>query len=281
MFLVYKITSPSGRCYIGLTGNSLRKRWQSHVTRAIRKKAHHPLSAAIRRYGKESFCLEVIHEAETLLEAQCMEIAHICSFPEGMLYNLTLGGETDAGEGGRIFWSRIKQNPEEHAAYLKKLSDTKKQNDWSDYASMTAANLQWRKDNPEKAYKICQRNIRLANRASNLRRRETKMRQLKERLMWKHKRGVMTRKHALALWARRTEIEKQDVGAKIAEKQREHWAGISDPKVRSAKTADARAAIDRSKQGPAASKGVRKYWVDLKADPVRYAAYRAKRGWKP
>ena len=35
----------------------------------------------------------------------------------------------------------------------------------------------------------------------------------------------------------------------------------------------ARNAIDRSKQAPAASKGLKKFWEDLKKDPVRYKDY--------
>ena len=40
--------------------------------------------------------------------------------------------------------------------------------------------------------------------------------------MWKHKRNEMTRKNALASWAKRTEEEKAKIAQKISAKQRKN-----------------------------------------------------------
>ena len=91
--IVYKATSPSGKCYIGKTIYSLKKRiWQHN-----NHKKCPAFSNALVKYGKDAFTWEVLHTApeQCLFALEMIEIArHNCVSPNG--YNLTYGGE-----GGR------------------------------------------------------------------------------------------------------------------------------------------------------------------------------------
>lgn len=50
-----------------------------------------------------------------------------------------------------------------------------------------------------------------------------------------------------------------------------HIYRIESPSGRAYIGLKERCKIDRVKQGRAASEGLKKYWADLKADPIRYA----------
>lgn len=272
-YTIYRLTSPSGKSYIGLTKTPLKERWRHHVRRAFKESRNHPLYNAIRKYGPESFIVENIDSAPNKAEAQALERLYIAwTSPE---YNLSPGGEADGEAGSRIFWNRINADPEAREEYLKLLSEVKKKQDWSDYSTMSEKAQEWRKNNPREAYRLAYRAIRIARRSKPIKQKET--RSLKDRLMWKHKRSVKTRENTFALWARRTDAERIEVAAKISKKVKERWETVTDPQERSRLTAQARAAIDRKKQRPAASRGIKRFWEELRKDPARYAEYMAAR----
>lgn len=87
-WLVYKLTSPSGRSYIGVTSN-LKQRVLHHSWNADTA-----IGRALRKYGLEAFSVEVLFEGSRedcfRREAQLIE-EHGTLAPAG--YNLVAGGE--------------------------------------------------------------------------------------------------------------------------------------------------------------------------------------------
>jgi len=94
MRILYKLTFPNGKAYIGITTESLSRRVQRHIAYA-RANRQYAVSAAIRKYGEKSFVAEHIASAKSwsdLLNIEKMAIEQyntIC--PYG--YNMTGGGE--------------------------------------------------------------------------------------------------------------------------------------------------------------------------------------------
>ena len=275
-YTIYKITAPSGDCYIGYTSMTLSERWRHHKNRAFVEKYNHPFYEAIRKYGPDSFRVEVLSITSDRTQAQKTEREFIAT-TENAKFNLSPGGVEDASFGGKVFWERINKDKEAREIYLKKLSETKLKNDWSDYDKMVEASLEWRKKNPKLAYKLSYRNIRLANKklAETREPKEPVIddRSMKEKLMWKHKRAEVLRKNSFKMWKDRTEEERKAISNKMTKGRKKYFAAITDPEVRSKITEKARASIDRKKQGAAASKGVKEFWIQLKADPERYEKY--------
>lgn len=266
-YSIYKLTSPSGRSYVGLTKTSVHVRWLNHVKRANTGK-NHPLYNAIRKYGRENFIVETLETGLTEQEASVREKYHIPLLVNR--YNISDGGETDGEFGSRIFWAKMNSDPEARAAYIAKLSETKLANDWVDYEAFIKKSQRWRKDNPKQAYKSSMRAIRIANRGRDMS-PATEELSLKERLYRKHKNGEFRSKYVTKMWSERTEDVKKDVFDKISATTRAKHASKSEDELREM-TSKARNSIDRVKQGAAASKGIKAYWVRLKEDPVAYKA---------
>ena len=89
-YCVYKHTSPSGKCYIGITRQDPLLRWDSGWGYCEQPKFFN----AIKKYGWDSFEHEILERELTQQEAQQKEKAYITqydSFLNG--YNVTLGGE--------------------------------------------------------------------------------------------------------------------------------------------------------------------------------------------
>lgn len=94
MGILYKITFPNGKAYIGVTTESLARRLRRHIGYA-RANRQYALSCAIRKYGEGSLRAEVIGEADTwdallILERDAIR-DHKTLAPDG--YNMTGGGE--------------------------------------------------------------------------------------------------------------------------------------------------------------------------------------------
>lgn len=272
MYQIYKVTAPSGKSYIGLTKQGVMVRWNNHVRKAYKRVDYnHGLYNAIRKYGPSAFTLAVLADAKSKQEAQRLEKKYIAATDKTMLYNVSPGGEADGSSGSALFWRNINADPNARAAYLEKLSRTKRSRDWTDYAAMTVATLQWRKDNPKAAHKLSRRASRVASRTASPKRADT--RTLKERLMWKHKRGDMVSAQMTAFWAKVSQEKKLSMAQKVSVSAKARWDAIQDKYERAKITEKARAGIDRDKQGKAASEGIKRWWVELKANPVRYAEY--------
>lgn len=99
MGIIYKVTNRlNSHCYIGQTVKTLKRRWQRHVSQA-RSGASGRLYDAIRKYGEQSFVVEVLHEidGDSLDEVERQEIRDHGSFG-GRNYNMTIGGTTLTSE---------------------------------------------------------------------------------------------------------------------------------------------------------------------------------------
>lgn len=89
-YCVYKHTSPSGKVYIGITGQSPEKRWSNGSGYHA-----HPFRRAIEKYGWENIRHEILCEGLTLEEANQKEIELIAEYDSTNRekgYNITLGG---------------------------------------------------------------------------------------------------------------------------------------------------------------------------------------------
>lgn len=102
-FCVYKHTSPSGKCYIGITSQSVSERWGSNgcnytITLSSGKYKHPKFANAIIKYGWENFQHEILHENITKEEACLLEKEYIQYYKNNNLsYNITDGGEGVSG----------------------------------------------------------------------------------------------------------------------------------------------------------------------------------------
>ena len=92
---IYKITNKNNnKVYIGKTLHSIEKRFKEHCQDAFReKKEKRPLYTAMRKYGIESFSIEIIEETsiEKLSEKEIYWIEIYDSYHNG--YNATRGGD--------------------------------------------------------------------------------------------------------------------------------------------------------------------------------------------
>ena len=217
-YSIYRITSPSGRYYIGLTCMGVRDRWKKHQNRAYKEARNHPFYNAIRKYGPEAFTVETVDTASGKQDAQQKERQHIAAAPKECLYNLSPGGEADGPVGAKIFWENIRKDPEAYAAYIAKLSAAKLANDHTDYASLQKHAEEWKVAHPREAWRIQHRASRCA--AKKNRRLPKKEIPLKERLMRKHKIGEKRRRDVTRVWAERTDEERKEIGRKISATQK-------------------------------------------------------------
>lgn len=100
--IVYKITClPNGKLYIGITRNTLIKRWQGHLCVARKPNPKTPLHKAMRSLGSEQFQVEQIEVLPTRAEAGAREKYLI----EAMNTKVPTGyNVADGGDGGS--WRR-------------------------------------------------------------------------------------------------------------------------------------------------------------------------------
>ena len=92
--VIYKLTFPSGKLYIGQTKN-LEKRIKRHI-RASRENINRPLYDAIRHYGENSFSVDVLEEC-TIQNVDEREVYYIKTFDTQVKngYNLDGGGRSN------------------------------------------------------------------------------------------------------------------------------------------------------------------------------------------
>ena len=169
MHIIYKITSPSGKSYIGITRQELSERWRQHCARAFTTAKSHPFLNAIRKYGKEAFLIEQIDEAIDEQEALALEVRHITEAQTNRVgYNVSSGGEYDWRTGVEAL-ARLRQESCWDAQYRAKISQGCRTSDahaaqWSVLAQKAQ---KWREDNPREAYKASYRAIRIASNAQS------------------------------------------------------------------------------------------------------------------
>lgn len=93
MWIIYKLTSPSNKSYIGYTKRTLEERFQGHCKDTSRGRV---LVKAINKYGATAFNKEIIETVENLEEAKSREIYWIDHFKTNHRdfgYNMTKGGD--------------------------------------------------------------------------------------------------------------------------------------------------------------------------------------------
>lgn len=94
----YKLTSPSGKVYHGITVRKIEARLNQHANNAKLGKDF-PLYRAIRKYGMESFKIEILSDSIDITLLRQLEADAIAAdksyVPNG--YNATLGGEGTVG----------------------------------------------------------------------------------------------------------------------------------------------------------------------------------------
>ena len=102
-FIVYKHTSPSGKCYIGYTGTSPQKRWGSSGKNYLRKDnkgkyVHLLFALAIKKYGWDNITHEILYTHLSCEQAKQIEIQLIAHYKAlGLSYNITDGGDGTSG----------------------------------------------------------------------------------------------------------------------------------------------------------------------------------------
>jgi len=88
--IIYRVTSPSGKMYIGQTVN-LERRKYAHIY------GYHNtlISRAIKKYGPEKIKWDILCCCDNQEEANCAEIFYIAMFNtfNGAGYNMTCGGD--------------------------------------------------------------------------------------------------------------------------------------------------------------------------------------------
>lgn len=95
---IYKVTSPSGKAYIGITSQTVDRRWKKHVSTAFgpdpEGRGCPALARAIQKYGKESFKVQTLLIADwdylCMMEPKAI-VLYGTKAPNG--YNLTDGGD--------------------------------------------------------------------------------------------------------------------------------------------------------------------------------------------
>ena len=95
-YTVYKLTSPSNKVYIGITSQSVKKRWNN----GNGYKRCPAMNKAITKYGWENFTKEILLENTTESEAKSLETLLIkvhMSNDSRYGYNITEGGEGTTG----------------------------------------------------------------------------------------------------------------------------------------------------------------------------------------
>lgn len=97
--LIYKVTSPNGKVYIGKTSKTLQERIRAHRNDYLREKYNFKFYNSLKKYGFDNFVWEVIEDSidlNLLNEVEIKYIKQFNSFEDGL--NSTIGGN-----GGDIF----------------------------------------------------------------------------------------------------------------------------------------------------------------------------------
>jgi group I intron endonuclease len=161
---LYRITSPSGKDYIGITSRTAEERFKDHVANAGRKSPDGLLIRAIRKYGADRMVVETLAVSDDWDALCAMEQEAIAIFgtraPRGM--NATDGGDgvlgydppaevrSKVGAASRRVW--------QDKGYREKQSDDFKRR-WADpeFRAMMVAKLALRFDDPEYREKLRKR----------------------------------------------------------------------------------------------------------------------------
>lgn len=282
-YLIYRITSPSGRCYVGMTHQSLSKRWSQHKALAKKGKKH-PFYNAIRKHGPENFIVEIIDTADDVETAKELEMKYIAS--ENTYYNISIGGDYDTVAATSIMWSSLRADPQAYESYRRKVSESTKQ-----YAiehpdkieKLRAGVRKWRADNPREAWKQESRALRIARAKNNRKAKPIEDRPLtKMELLAKHNPTKAHSERAKQGWRNMSDATKDSVRQKLSALTTQHMATLSTEERRE-RTSKARQHLNNLTQEEKETinrnigKGVSAFWENLRKDPVAYEEYKKKK----
>lgn len=267
-----------------------------HLRRAKRgQHENHPFYSALRKYGTESITWSILFECEDLEEAKTAErnaIAILGTRDREHGYNLSEGGDYDCLLGPQIFWNRVRSDQEFRDAYYASLREAaqrrKQSGGFPRPDHLIEANRKILEQlTPREKWKRQWRRVRMARKtvAEGKYPSKTEPEWKKnsdtnsKRETLKNLRSVKSRIAAKKQWASRSPEKIAEVSRKIGEKVSKAYKNKSPDKLGTAlkQLQSARSRIDRSVQGPAASKGIKQFWAELKSEPARYAEYMAKR----
>lgn len=230
MGALYRLTSPSGKAYIGITSQTTAKRWWKHKNNAAHGRGSRmgsecmALYDAIRKYGSDGFKVEtlVIADFEYLKDLERKVIAEFgTKAPNG--YNLTVGGD---GAVGASPTDAARQKMSQ--AQLKRLEDPKAlQVVQAAIARANAVKVAkwWALSEEEREAKRKEHAAKLENANRFTAKVRAKMREsqkLREHSKWTEAR----KRKVVASGAYKWSDEKK---AKAAEKRKQEWA---DPVLR-------------------------------------------------
>lgn len=263
-YSIYKLTSPSGRSYVGFTGQSVATRWRQHVRRAATG-AKHPLMAAIRKYGADSFTVDTLRTLGDLDAALRAEIDAIAELENG--YNLSPGGEHDYITAHATYRTLL-QDPEWRAAYVARLSEAIRSSGryQASRGKVLAALADWREANPAEAYKVSRRNLRIGvNRRGRKKPKPDEPQRLprtpKGPAAKLHKKRA-ARDAAKRHWAEMDPAKRAAIAAKIAATMRAKHAAMSEAEKAAhlAQLAEARKRIDHDVRKDRQQAALVRYW---------------------
>lgn len=290
MYSIYKITSPSGRCYIGVTKQLVRDRWTQHVKFTFSKPGKHPFRAAIRKYGAEAFRVETLATTENEDEALRLEVEAIRIHAAlSLTYNVSDGGEYDWAAGvSRL--NELRKDPTFEVNYRAALSAgvkaSPKSRAWFEGGLASAAEA-WRKENPREVWLQAYRASRIAARAAGVPPHAHKdPRFNKGGRLWipsekvhAARKGFKRSERTARMWANRSEEERNTVSARIAETVKLLHAAKSkeEQEAHLARLAAARKNIDHQKRKANQKAALAAYWTPERR-AAKSAAMRA--NWK-
>jgi len=131
---IYKLTSPSGKCYVGRTYNFF-KRMSSHLHKSLNSKNISWLYLAVRKYGWENFNKEVIDIASDLEDAKQKELYWIKFFDS---FNTGYNG-VESSDGG-VSWEG-KKHTQKYKDYIEKVSASSKNRVYGKHSEETKHKL--------------------------------------------------------------------------------------------------------------------------------------------
>lgn len=262
-YSIYKLTSPSGRSYVGFTGQTVSERWRQHVNRA-KTGAQNPLCAAIRKYGADTFVVETLAEYDRADDALRAEIEAIAAVQNA--YNISPGGDFDHG-AGRARFVELLSDPEWRAGYSARLSASLRASEAykASREKVLGALAGWRAANPAKAYLIALRAVRIsANRnRKNPKPEAGRIPRVPKGKAAKFHRKIASREAAKKQWATMDPSKKAEVHKRISAALTEHHARKSeaDRAEHDRRLAAARLKIDHAVRKARQAEGLKAYWT--------------------
>lgn len=123
MFIYKIICLTNNKVYVGLTNETVERRFARHVADAKGNKST-VLHKAMRKHGIENFSIEKIAVAASYEELKALEKIYILQFESyvrtGKGYNMTLGGEGDNSPKIKSRYGKGKKRPKEHGQKISK-----------------------------------------------------------------------------------------------------------------------------------------------------------------